>query len=662
MRMGESWYRGTADSVYQNFHLVEDYRPDAVLVFGADHVYKMNVRQMVDFHLQQDAVATVACMPIPVSEATSFGIVEADERRAHHRLSGEARARPGHHPGRPRPAAWPRWATTSSRPGRWPRRCAPTPRRESHHDFGRNILPEMLKSRPRVRLRLQPEPHPRRHRRGRARLLARRRDHRGVLRGQPGPQERRAPLQPLQLGVADPQRQLPGPAVQAGVRRRHTGAAWRCSRSCPAAASSPAASSRTACSDATCSSTRGREVRDSILFDNVYVGTGRPHPARHHRQERARRRRRPHRPRSGARRHPPPRQRRRHHCGGQGARHLLTRSRDFCEPTSRRLTRPTPPPIALVVHGHFYQPPRENPWTDEVPREPSRRRPFHDWNERIHAECYRANAYARIYGTSDRIQALVNNYERTLLQLRPHAGALDRARTIPRTSARMRAGRRGAARGAGHGRRAWPRCGGIPSSPLLLARAIGAPRSAGGSQDFERRFGRDGRGHVAARDRAPIAATLEALIEAGIALHHPGARADRGGARAGRTPGRRSTRDTRRHRARLPLRARRRLGPLASRSAVFDGPLSREHRLRRPPPATASRFLARGEGARPSARACHGPAAGAGGLRRRAVRPPQEVRRPDPGPRRPRSRRPRRGVEVTNLGAFLARRAARLGG
>ena len=64
---------------------------------------------------------------------------------------------------------------------------------------------------------------------------------------------------------------------------------------------------------------------------------------------------------------------------------------------------------ALIIHGHFYQPPRENPWTEIVDREPSAK-PFHDWNERIHQECYRPNGFARIIDGYGRIELIVNNY------------------------------------------------------------------------------------------------------------------------------------------------------------------------------------------------------------------------------------------------------------
>ena len=66
--------------------------------------------------------------------------------------------------------------------------------------------------------------------------------------------------------------------------------------------------------------------------------------------------------------------------------------------------------VRLVIHGHFYQPPRENPWTEEVAAEPSAA-PFHDWNERVTAECYRPNGWARVVDEHGRVDAIVNNYE-----------------------------------------------------------------------------------------------------------------------------------------------------------------------------------------------------------------------------------------------------------
>lgn len=64
----------------------------------------------------------------------------------------------------------------------------------------------------------------------------------------------------------------------------------------------------------------------------------------------------------------------------------------------------------VAVHGHFYQPPRENPYLDAIERQPSAA-PFHDWNERIHHECYRPNAFARIVNDREEVMGIVNNYE-----------------------------------------------------------------------------------------------------------------------------------------------------------------------------------------------------------------------------------------------------------
>jgi hypothetical protein len=74
--------------------------------------------------------------------------------------------------------------------------------------------------------------------------------------------------------------------------------------------------------------------------------------------------------------------------------------------------------IHLAVHGHFYQPPRENPWTEDVPVEPSAA-PYHDWNERITAEAYRPNARARIVDDRGRVLAIVNDYELLSFNLGP---------------------------------------------------------------------------------------------------------------------------------------------------------------------------------------------------------------------------------------------------
>ncbi len=80
MRLGQMWYRGTADAVRQNLNLIHDFDPDIVAIFGADHIYRMDIGQMLQFHSEKGSQLTVATIPVPVKQASGFGIVESDAK------------------------------------------------------------------------------------------------------------------------------------------------------------------------------------------------------------------------------------------------------------------------------------------------------------------------------------------------------------------------------------------------------------------------------------------------------------------------------------------------------------------------------------------------------------------------------------------------------
>src|ERR687891_2602719 len=83
MRRGRRWFAGSADAIYQNFNLLYDEEPDYVIVFGADHIYRMDPRQMVDRHVESGAGVTVAALRAPLDQADQFGVIEtADDGRA----------------------------------------------------------------------------------------------------------------------------------------------------------------------------------------------------------------------------------------------------------------------------------------------------------------------------------------------------------------------------------------------------------------------------------------------------------------------------------------------------------------------------------------------------------------------------------------------------
>jgi len=74
--VGKDWYRGTADAIHQNTNLIEQSAPDIVAVFGADHIYRMNIREMIEFHEQKRAHVTVAAIPVDKKYAKEFGVLE----------------------------------------------------------------------------------------------------------------------------------------------------------------------------------------------------------------------------------------------------------------------------------------------------------------------------------------------------------------------------------------------------------------------------------------------------------------------------------------------------------------------------------------------------------------------------------------------------------
>ncbi len=142
---------------------------------------------------------------------------------------------------------------------------------------------------------------------------------------------------------------------------------------------------------------------------------------------------------------------------------------------------------ALVLHGHFYQPPRENPWTEKIEKQPGAH-PHHDWNERVYHESYRPNAYARIADSEGRIEAILNTYEHlsfnfgpTLLSWleRSHPSLLQRLEDADRRSQRARGGH-GNAIAQAYGHAILPLC-----SPRDLRTQI-----RWGIADFRHRFRR----------------------------------------------------------------------------------------------------------------------------------------------------------------------------
>lgn len=143
-RMGKHWFHGSADAMYQSLNVVRDENPDLVCVFGGDHIYKMDVRQMLAFHNEREAELTVAAVPVPAERSRGFGIIEVDEEG---RMIGfqEKPAVPKEIPGQPG------WVLASMGnyifdPDVLENALQRDAEQDSAHDFGKNILPMLCSS------------------------------------------------------------------------------------------------------------------------------------------------------------------------------------------------------------------------------------------------------------------------------------------------------------------------------------------------------------------------------------------------------------------------------------------------------------------------------------------------------------------------------------
>jgi glucose-1-phosphate adenylyltransferase len=143
-RVGDTWYQGTADAIYQNIYMIEKDAPDHIFVLAGDHIYKMDYAEMLRFHEEQQADATVAAIETPCRSATGFGIVEVDNNG---RIIGfEEKPRdPKPIPGRP-DTAFASMGIYLFNTKTLLEYLKSDALQKTAHDFGKNIIPQMMQT------------------------------------------------------------------------------------------------------------------------------------------------------------------------------------------------------------------------------------------------------------------------------------------------------------------------------------------------------------------------------------------------------------------------------------------------------------------------------------------------------------------------------------
>ena len=144
MRTGNDWYKGTADAIYQNIFHITDEDPRYVCIFGGDHIYKMHVDQMLDFHKENNADLSISGIPIPIEEASEFGIMEVDDNWRLINFVEKPNYRPKSIPGNPNMCLASMGNYIFDKDILLDALNRDAVREDSSHDFGKNVIPMLL--------------------------------------------------------------------------------------------------------------------------------------------------------------------------------------------------------------------------------------------------------------------------------------------------------------------------------------------------------------------------------------------------------------------------------------------------------------------------------------------------------------------------------------
>lgn len=144
-RIDENWYQGTADAVYQNIYTIEKSNPDYVVILSGDHIYKMDYAAMIDEHVKSHADVSIGCIPVPLEEGNQFGVMEIDESQRVISFREKPRY-PDPMPDDPTHCLGSMGIYVFNANFLFEQLCRDATQVESSHDFGKNIIPSILRS------------------------------------------------------------------------------------------------------------------------------------------------------------------------------------------------------------------------------------------------------------------------------------------------------------------------------------------------------------------------------------------------------------------------------------------------------------------------------------------------------------------------------------